>query len=246
MENFKIIADYHTHTTYSDGKGSIEDNVKSAIAKGLKEIGIADHGMGHLHHGLKRKNLKDIRSEVDELKDKYKGQIKIFLGVEANILSCNGDIDVTDEDRKYFDLVLMGYHRFVGYKSISDWSHFLFKGLRQKDNQYLIEKSTDAFINAVTKNKINIVTHPSDPLPINLDRFTPVCNEVGTSLEINCKHKNLDNLAIEKLANMGAKLIVGSDAHTPENVGGFDFAYNILQKANIPFDSVLNIDLNKK
>ena len=100
MENFKIIADYHTHTTYSDGKGSIEDNVKSAIAKGLQEIGIADHGMGHLHHGLKRKKLKDIRSEVDELKDKYKGQIKIFLGVEANILSCNGDIDVTDEDKK--------------------------------------------------------------------------------------------------------------------------------------------------
>ena len=35
----EILADYHTHTVYSHGKGSIEDNVKVAISKGIKKIG---------------------------------------------------------------------------------------------------------------------------------------------------------------------------------------------------------------
>ena len=40
----KILADYHTHTIYSHGKGTIEDNVKVAISKGIETIGISDHG----------------------------------------------------------------------------------------------------------------------------------------------------------------------------------------------------------
>lgn len=34
----EILADYHTHTVYSHGKGSIEDNVKVAISKGIKKL----------------------------------------------------------------------------------------------------------------------------------------------------------------------------------------------------------------
>ena len=40
----KILDDYHTHTKYSHGVGTIEDNVKSAIKKNLKTIAITDHG----------------------------------------------------------------------------------------------------------------------------------------------------------------------------------------------------------
>ena len=44
----QILADYHTHTVYSHGKGTIEDNVKEAISKGIKTIGISDHGYKHM------------------------------------------------------------------------------------------------------------------------------------------------------------------------------------------------------
>ena len=46
----EIIADYHTHTVYSHGKGTIEDNVKVAIQKNIKKIGISDHGYKHIVH----------------------------------------------------------------------------------------------------------------------------------------------------------------------------------------------------
>ena len=45
----QILADYHTHTKYSHGKGTIEENVLEAISKGIKTIGISDHGYKHLH-----------------------------------------------------------------------------------------------------------------------------------------------------------------------------------------------------
>lgn len=89
----KIIADYHTHTIFSNGKngkrkhaiGTIEENVQEAIKKGLKTIGISDHGYRHLLYGLDRDSIFRMREEVDRLNEKYK-EIEILLGIECNIL----------------------------------------------------------------------------------------------------------------------------------------------------------------
>ena len=70
MENYSIYADYHTHTVYSDGVNTIAENVEQAILRGLKEIAISDHGMGHKHHGIKREQLLEIREEIDELNER--------------------------------------------------------------------------------------------------------------------------------------------------------------------------------
>lgn len=242
MENYCLYADYHTHTQYSDGVDTIRDNVEAAVERGLKEIAIADHGLGHKHHGLKRDLLPAVREEIDELNDEFKGIIKVFLGVEANIISLDGDIDLTDEDRKWFDIVLMGYHRYVNYKKDGSYKHFMLDSVLRKKNHYIIEKTTDAFIKAIHKNEIDIITHPSDPRPINIERFADECVRTGTCLEINCKHMNLDVITIEKLVNKGATFVVGTDAHKKEDVGNFERAYRLLDEANIPMDSILNAE----
>ena len=56
----QILADYHTHTKYSHGKGTIEENVLEAISKGIKTIGISDHGYKHLAYGI------DINDKIIE------------------------------------------------------------------------------------------------------------------------------------------------------------------------------------
>ena len=68
----KILADYHTHTIYSHGKGTIEDNVKVAISKGIETLGISDHSYGHLTYGVKRDDIFRMREEIDFLNEKYK------------------------------------------------------------------------------------------------------------------------------------------------------------------------------
>ena len=54
-----LTADYHTHTPYSHGKGTVEENAARAKELGLKQIGITDHGFSHLAFGLKRKKVPD-------------------------------------------------------------------------------------------------------------------------------------------------------------------------------------------
>lgn len=81
MENkkYEMGYDLHTHTIYSHGKGTIEDNVQAAIARGLSHIAITDHGPGHLFYGVKRRDIPRMRKEVDALNEKYP-EIKIHQG----------------------------------------------------------------------------------------------------------------------------------------------------------------------
>lgn len=59
----EILGDYHTHTVFSHGHGSIEDNVKAAIKMGLKEIAITDHGFSHNSYGVRRMDVAKMLEE---------------------------------------------------------------------------------------------------------------------------------------------------------------------------------------
>ncbi|MDO4754544.1 MAG: PHP domain-containing protein, partial [Bacillota bacterium] len=90
----RITSDYHTHTFYSDGKGTMEQNIRAAIAAGLSTVGISDHGYAHLGFGIKYDKIQYMREELDQLKEKYrKEKIEILLGIECNILDDQGSID---------------------------------------------------------------------------------------------------------------------------------------------------------
>ncbi|MDF2531288.1 MAG: hypothetical protein K0Q65_869, partial [Clostridia bacterium] len=115
----KLYADYHTHTIYSHGTGTIMDNVMSARSKGLTEIAITDHGIRHLTFAVKKKNIAIMRDEINRINEKCDG-IKVLLGMECNIISSEGDIDMNDEIRKYLDILLVGYHMMVAPASLQD------------------------------------------------------------------------------------------------------------------------------
>lgn len=242
----KILGDYHTHTIYSHGKGTIEDNVKEAIKKGLKEIVISDHGPGHFLFGVKESNLPIMRKEIDDLQKKYK-DIKIMLGIEANIISLNGDIDVTDEQMKLLDKLLVGFHYGALGKTIKDNSSLfistrvgkVFKGLKN----YNKNNVTKAVINAINRYNIDILTHPGDKTDINIGPIAEAAKLRGTLLEINAGHGHL-NVENAKIAlKKGADFIINSDAHISENVGRVERGIRIAQSAGIPYDRIKNIIL---
>ena len=84
-----ILEDFHTHTTFCDGKNTPEEMVKEAISRGMKRIGFSGHS--YLRFGLdycmQGEGIENYKKEVRRLKEKYKDQIEIFLGIEQDIFS---------------------------------------------------------------------------------------------------------------------------------------------------------------
>lgn len=235
----KIIADYHTHTIYSHGKGTIEDNVKVAISKGIEVIGISDHSYGHLTYGIKKDDIFRMREEIDILNEKYKDKIKILLGVESNILDNNGNIDYDETIGDVLDYVMAGYH--FGSKPTC------VKGLFNHADNYIIRstKSTDynteAIINAMKNNNIFVITHPGDKGEIYIEEVAKIAKSTDTRLEINSSHKFLNSTQLREIEHIGNTFIVGSDAHIPKNVGNFDLALNTIKEADIDLSLIENI-----
>lgn len=80
----------HTHSTFCDGENTPEELVIEAIARGFDSIGFSTHsyvpcsGIGSLEA------LERYKQEILRLKNAYRDQIKIFLGLEYDIYSDHG------------------------------------------------------------------------------------------------------------------------------------------------------------
>jgi len=242
----KIYGDYHTHTIYSHGKGTIRDNVEEAYIKGLKEIAICDHGPGHVGYGVKRENLKIMREEIDELNKEFEPKgLKILLGVEANLLGYDGTIDVKEEDLKYLDILLLGYHfGAMPRNPIDFYKLYIFNGLSKmfsglKANA--MKMNTEALIKAMDRYPIDIITHPGSKVYVDIERLARAAREKGTALEINASHSHLTVEEIEIALREGANFYINSDAHRPEDVANLEKGIKRAKQVKVPIERIINI-----
>ncbi len=242
----KIIADYHTHTIYSrnnHGKGTIRENVESAIALGLKEIYITDHGPGHYLFGIRKSSILKARDEVDRLNKEFKGKIDIYLGVEANVVGYDGTYDIPEEYKKYFDIINLGFHNGVLFKDFYSFFHYhVINNIKisKKVLEYITRKNTEAIIKVIEKEDIFTITHPGDKVPVDIELLANACEKRGTALEINSSHRNLTVEQLKKIKDSKVKLTLGSDAHRPQYVGKLEFALKRMEEAGIDSSRVLN------
>lgn len=236
---YKMIYDYHTHTTFSHGKGSIEDNVRAAISQGLEAIAITDHGPGHLTYGIKREAVPVMRREIEDLNEKYK-EIKIFLGVEANVISKKNCLDIKVSEIKDYDFIIAGYHYGVthGYCA-ANWLNA--KKIWHGDIEKLRRKNTEMTIKAIYENPIKILTHPGDKGPFDIEAIAEACAETDTLMEISTWHPHLTVEEIKKTSKYDVRYIVSSDAHTPDRVGSFHGGVARALKAGLDIGRIVNI-----
>jgi putative hydrolase len=243
---YSLISDLHTHTVYSHGKGTIEDNVREACAKGLKKIGISDHGPSHLGFGIRRKDIPVMRAEIAALQKKYP-DIEILLGIEANIVNRSGNLDLSKEDLKAFDYVIAGYHYgAIGRNPIGT----VFNAVENlaahhagKEPRKLMRRNTDYVVRALRGNDVQILSHPGDKAPMDLLEIAVVCAETDTLAEINTHHRSLSAEDLKTMMLADVKFIISSDAHKPDRVGDFVSAVNLLLDSGIDLDRVVNLQV---
>jgi putative hydrolase len=243
---WRVFADYHTHTKYSHGTGTILDNAREAKRRGLEILGISDHGPANWGHmGTTNLAVFDrIMLETKRVEQEING-LTILAGCEANIISFQGDLDVPATLQRKLDQVLAGFHITVTPKSLQDGIKFIsgralglfslrYQRIARNDN-------TKAVVEAVYRNSIDIITHPGLHISIDTPELARACAKTDTALEINAKHGVKSIAFIKAAAHEGVKFAIGSDAHRPDRVGQLEAGVKAAEMAGLKPDQILNV-----
>ena len=244
-KKYKLRFDYHTHTIYSrvgpyfHGKGRVIDNARAAAKRGLASLAITDHGPSDFY-GLNLKKIPQIRREIAAAMHAFP-KLKIYLGVEADIVDTPNGLDVSPEDFALFDFVNAGYHyvpkchmihNFVAFRA--PWP----KKLRER----LRFQNTERIIKALKSNDIKILTHPGDKAFIDEHAVAKACEETGTMVEINARHKHPDVRDLQIYKNYDIDFVISSDAHRPKHVGRYAESLALALEAGIDPARIVNIE----
>lgn len=241
---YRLTADWHTHTIYSrvgpyfHGKGRIIDNARAAAGRGLEALAITDHGPTDFY-GLSLKDLPKMRKDIEKAQKRYPG-LEIRLGVEADIVDTPGGLDVDPEDAGRFDFINAGYHYVPNCHMIANWLAFRLPCpgfIRER----LRKQNTGRIVRALKNNDVFILTHPGDKAYIDEHAVAKACEETGTLVEINARHRHPDRDDLQIYKAYDVKFVISSDAHRPKHVGRYAETMALALDAGIDPARIVNI-----
>lgn len=241
----KFYGDYHIHTRYSDGRATVGEVLDYAAKIGLSEVGFCDHGFANAAgFSLTRKKLAAELKELDGLIPNYPN-LKIYKGIEADIINYDGGVDFTADDAKLLDVVSLGFHRYIVDKPFFKTARYAFyNGFFSKltgQSKRARERNTDAYIAALTQNPVDVLVHINHHTSVDYVRLATACAELGVFVEINAKHLDELEKMIDGLLTTPCTFIVSSDAHKLSDVGKFDEVERFIERHAIPDERIANL-----
>jgi DNA polymerase (family 10) len=202
--------------------------VEACLQRGFTYLGITDHSkIAAYAGGLNEDALKRQGEEIDRLNEEYKGRIRIFKGIECDILR-DGALDFSDEVLATLDFVVASIH-----------SQF---GLSQ-------EEQTRRMLRAVANPYVDIVGHPTGRLllsregyPLDIEALIDAAAEHGTCIEINAhpSRLDLDWRYLRRARDKGIKIPINPDAHSIDGIDVMRYGVGIARKGWLRASDVLN------
>ena len=216
----------HCHTTYSDGKHSVEQMVATAEAMGMKYITITDHSPTAFYAGgVKVDRLLRQWEEIDEVQEKTK--VKILKGTESDILA-DGSLDYPDRILEQFDVIVASIHS--RYKMDS-------------------EKMTRRIVTAMRQPVFKIWGHAlgrliqkRPPFECRVEEILDVIAENRAAVEINGDPYRLDMEPrwLREARQRKIKFVISVDAHSMGALNNVKFGIGMARRAWITRREVLN------
>lgn len=201
LEPGDIRGDLQVQTSWTDGRGSLEEMAEAARARGLEYLVITDHTRDL--QGLDERRLMEQAAAIRALDARMTG-IRVLAGAEVNIRR-DGSLDVAESVLARLDVVGAGIH------SAFDLPR---------------EEQTRRVVRAIENPHVHILFHPTArqlgkraPLDLDMEAVIDAAVRTGTILEVDALPRRLDlsDRYVRRVMEAGGMIAVDSDAHRPEH-----------------------------
>ena len=218
----------HAHTTWSDGKASIEEMAQAAIGLGMEYLVISDHSRSlGIANGLSIERLMEQRAEIGEVQKTLGKKIHILHGSEVEIMS-DGTLDFPDEILEQLDIVIASLHT----------------SLKQSRKQVTLR-----LLNTIRNPHVDIIGHLTgrlinrrDPADLDVEAILKEGATHNVVFEINANAERLDlkDSHARMALDFGCTLAINTDAHHPDHFNFRHFGVGTARRAAAPAQSILN------
>ena len=217
----------HCHSTYSDGKNSLEEMALACKALGYEYFGISDHSQTAVYaNGLDTDRILLQRDEIERLNQELV-PFKIFRGIESDILN-DGSLDYSEEVLKTFDFIVASVHSNINMD---------------------IEQATGRLIRAIENPHTTILGHPTgrqllkrEGYPIYHEKVIDACARNNVIIEINAHpwRLDLDWRWVRQAMEKGVLISINPDAHEIAGLKDVLYGVNVARKAGLTPEMTFN------
>jgi DNA polymerase (family X) len=227
LELADLRGDLHTHSTWTDGRASIEQMARSAEKHRLEYFALTDHSQRlKMVNGLDPARLRDQWREIDSVRERVPG-VKLLRGIEVDILE-DGELDLPQDVLAELDWVVASVHSKLDQEPAA---------------------MTERLLRAIRNPMVDVIGHPTgrligrrNPSNFDLDAVLRAASQEGCALEVNSQVDRLDlrDEFCREAKRAGVKLVISTDAHRHT---GFSLLVNGVNQARrgwIEANDVLN------
>jgi DNA polymerase (family 10) len=222
-----IRGDLQMHSTWSDGKASVEEMARACLDRGYAYLAITDHSPAMaMVQGLTPERAREQWKEIEEVRERVAG-IEILRSAEVDILK-DGNLDLPDETLAELDVVVVSVHTFM-----------------DQDRTTM----TDRVIRALRHPAVDILAHPTgrllnrrEPFDMEVEPVLEAAAELGVAVELNANPNRLDlsDTHVSRARALGVKVVISTDAHSPKGLGNMRFGVDQARRGWLEPDDVLN------
>jgi len=227
IEPADIRGDLHSHSVASDGRATIPEMAEAARERGYGYFAVTDHSATHgFGNHVTPEELERQIERVARANQQLDG-ITVLAGTETNVLP-DGSVDYEDELLERLDWVVASVH--TSFR--------------------MSEKEMTARVVAALENPhIDVLGHPTGRLigrregyAVDIDKVIAAAARTGSFLEINANpnRRDLDEVYAREAARAGVKLVIDSDAHSPETLANMRYGVATARRAWLTADDVAN------
>ena len=222
-----IRGDLQMHSTWSDGKASVEEMARSCLERGYEYFALTDHSQAMaMVQGLTPERAREQWAEIEQVQELVPG-IRILKSVEVDILK-DGSLDMPDDVLEQLDVLVISVHSFMDQNK---------------------KTMTDRVLRAMQHPAADILAHPTgriinrrEPFELDVEAVLEAAADLSVAVELNANPNRLDfsDVHVHRAKELGVPVVISTDAHSLRGLADMRFGVDQARRGWLEASDVLN------